>query len=273
MGGETSAPLRCCCRSMGLSPRGRGNPDRDTAGQVGQGSIPAWAGKPPGNLWSTNLDTVYPRVGGETPPHPCRRDDTPGLSPRGRGNRPAPKAGRQKRRSIPAWAGKPRIASSRVRCSEVYPRVGGETHEWRPTTTSDPGLSPRGRGNLGLRGLSRASTGSIPAWAGKPRRSARSGPRSSVYPRVGGETPSCCSMPSCIAGLSPRGRGNRRAAAAAAPRPGSIPAWAGKPLGTIEISTSSRVYPRVGGETLAGQHLDPGGRGLSPRGRGNRLLA
>ena len=71
-------------------------------------------------------------------------------------------------------------------------------------------------------------------------------------------------------GLSPRGRGNHHG-----PRPhrhceGSIPAWAGKPRSIAPPSSCSRVYPRVGGETLPAGNPIVGAEGLSPRGRGNR---
>ena len=70
-----------------------------------------------------------------------------------------------------------------------------------------------------------------------------------VYPRVGGETrPSGLSVAS-LAGLSPRGRGNRVPQAGEVAAAGSIPAWAGKPIGGSRYRSPTWVYPRVGGET------------------------
>ena len=110
-------------------------------------------------------------------------------------------------------------------------------------------------------------------------------------------------------GLSPRGRGNRRAldATRKTGRLRSIPAWAGEPSiakhkypipkvyprvggGTSDDnSIPTAVYPRVGGGNLCGRGsieakvyprvgggtdktvvLDSTDEGLSPRGRGNR---
>ena len=48
-------------------------------------------------------------------------------------------------------------------------RAGGETMGFSDEETEYQGLSPRGRGNLAERDTTSAWTGSIPAWAGKPR--------------------------------------------------------------------------------------------------------
>ena len=46
VGGETCSASFTQPPALGLSPRGRGNRDDPLAGEVGQRSIPAWAGKP-----------------------------------------------------------------------------------------------------------------------------------------------------------------------------------------------------------------------------------
>ena len=164
---------------------------------MGNGSIPAWAGKPFTPTIAEGADVVYPRVGGETKDARLLANHLGGLSPRGRGNlRPARIRARivgsipawagkpngyahQRRtgytvRSIPAWAGKPystRCAMLPSVCRRVYPRVGGETC---PICGDSLSLIVR----------------SIPAWAGKPRRPACPVLHAlyRVYPRVGGET-------------------------------------------------------------------------------------
>ena len=50
-----------------------------------------------------------------------------GLSPRVRGNRCLPRAGRQRQRSIPACAGEPNIGDLVAWEVKVYPRVCGGT--------------------------------------------------------------------------------------------------------------------------------------------------
>ena len=70
--------------------------------------------------------------------------------------------------SIPAWAGKPPAVPRRSDCSQVHPRVGGETITIDPSAAIWIGPSPRGRGNLFHIRPSENGMGSIPAWAGKP---------------------------------------------------------------------------------------------------------
>ena len=71
----------------GLSPRGRGNPNRATDTRYDYGSIPAWAGEPPAKYATMRRRTVYPRVGGGTGVPIGWLAQPQGLSPRGRGNR------------------------------------------------------------------------------------------------------------------------------------------------------------------------------------------
>ena len=116
----------------------------------------------------------------------------------------------------------------------------------------------------------RPVSGSIPAWAGKPRGPYRRVTVRGVYPRVGGETPCGAPPRRGSSGLSPRGRGNPHAGRSPLPCRGSIPAWAGKPLMPICLRRTIMVYPRVGGETLTRVDRLCRAEGLSPRGRGNR---
>ena len=90
-----------------------------------------------------------------------------------------------------------------------------------------------------------------------------------VYPRVGGETPSDRRMSWRTSGLSPRGRGNHEGRGHRYPVGRSIPAWAGKPGVLYGCRLPSAVYPRVGGETDRRVISLPISVGLSPRGRGN----
>ena len=192
---------------------------------------------------------VYPRVGGETKHRTMQAIRTPGLSPRGRGNRSRTRSAVDSRRSIPAWAGKPRDRSGTAPAVGVYPRVGGETARSVDRRRTVSGLSPRGRGNPRPPPPPVEPVGSIPAWAGKPGRRLSACCRNRVYPRVGGETRPCCRWHYSMCGLSPRGRGNPVPEALFEALTGSIPAWAGKPLRRLVGKCRERVYPRVGGET------------------------
>ena len=233
-------------------------------------SIPAWAGKPARVCSPCCWRRVYPRVGGETSRGAAARPRSEGLSPRGRGNLERGYRKETDRRSIPAWAGKPRSSGMAGRGPEVYPRVGGETTATAAPGCGSPGLSPRGRGNHPVVRAGLGEHGSIPAWAGKPRKAGAAPAPARVYPRVGGETELGVLAPVLSTGLSPRGRGNPQSRAGRAAEPRSIPAWAGKPGKIRPPSPRSAVYPRVGGETSQPSASLRGRDGLSPRGRGNR---
>ena len=269
MGGETVISVISRCWLPGLSPRGRGNPVAWLRRQHEGGSIPAWAGKPGRGRGRGGGRKVYPRVGGETQIEGDACGQTAGLSPRGRGNLLLGHRGTGLLGSIPAWAGKPSGSAASTTSRRVYPRVGGETIAAAGDHAILGGLSPRGRGNPPPARAPGAGAGSIPAWAGKPAtirllcRSWR------VYPRVGGETHHRRHRLLMRQGLSPRGRGNHCCGGSPGRSVGSIPAWAGKPTIAPLRRHAIMVYPRVGGETLAGLPADPEGEGLSPRGRGN----
>ena len=210
VGGETVARMAALNPVRGLSPRGRGNLVVVLRPFVPLGSIPAWAGKPCPARSTRLTRRVYPRVGGETAARPGEVAHVGGLSPRGRGNLRLQPFRPLAHRSIPAWAGKPERDRLVANCYWVYPRVGGETASVCLRAPSTSGLSPRGRGNQPAVTRAVSDTGSIPAWAGKPK-------------KVGSRPPSIW------LGLSPRGRGNHPSMDNALGAYGSIPAWAGKP--------------------------------------------
>ena len=193
---------------MGLSPRGRGNHSRCYPNRWLRGSIPAWAGEPrPGPAFD-DRDRVYPRVGGGTLPSCSHAHPRMGLSPRGRGNHGHETHPIASMRSIPAWAGEPSSWRLLKASQRVYPRVGGGTVTDGICFPPMQGLSPRGRGNLGVEIHEPYCERSIPAWAGEPVVDNPAGLALGVYPRVGGGTGDRF-LETCAGwGLSPRGRGN-----------------------------------------------------------------
>ena len=154
------------------------------------GSIPAWAGEPVWIFGRCLRQPVYPRVGGGTVKEPLTDMIAQGLSPRGRGNPQYPPPLGSRMRSIPAWAGEPGRPRGIFSKATVYPRVGGGTLMDRQAIGAEGGLSPRGRGNLQCACPVPLLWGSIPAWAGEPRRRSNQRYPHWVYPRVGGGTPS-----------------------------------------------------------------------------------
>ena len=150
--------------------------------------------------------------------------------------------------------------------------MGGATGPPETGGEGTTGLSPRGRGNPPGGDQGQRVPGSIPAWAGQPRKEWRRLGRYPVYPRVGGATGRDRDHVDLRSGLSPRGRGNRHHKAAPHTRVRSIPAWAGQPMRRTVGDTVHRVYPRVGGATVSNCPLYQRCQGLSPRGRGNRVF-
>ena len=147
--------------------------------------------------------------------------------------------------------------------------MGGATEPGAWAVNDGAGLSPRGRGNRHYGSGIVFILRSIPAWAGQPVNVRRSGIWSGGYPRVGGATlPRSVAVVS-IAGLSPRGRGNRKRGRVETRDRRSIPAWAGQPNYTQTVPRGQRVYPRVGGATELRSIRPNELFGLSPRGRGN----
>ena len=131
------------------------------------------------------------------------------------------------------------------------------------------GLSPRVRGNLQKVTVLAQKSGTIPACAGKPRKAGERPDKLRVYPRVCGETEECLTLYKPSEGLSPRVRGNHAAADFRIGDFGSIPACAGKPSKGHRKPSAIKVYPRVCGETIAGDDERLSVKGLSPRVRGN----
>ena len=125
VGGGNRFSLDSTFAKRGLSPRGRGKPDRMASCVAMRGSIPAWAGETSPFRMVDREVWVYPRVGGGNKNVTAWLSPSAGLSPRGRGKlfRQIRKRGCE--RSIPAWAGETSTTRQKVKMYEVYPRVGG----------------------------------------------------------------------------------------------------------------------------------------------------
>ena len=214
----------------GLSPRVRGNPINLMYMGRPLRSIPARAGEPIVTQRYQSVLRVYPRACGGTLPAGPAGPTCCGLSPRVRGNRCRRPPHSATGRSIPARAGEPTVSRSDSGFSKVYPRACGGTRCPPVPATSDPGLSPRVRGNRRRKRMGHARLGSIPARAGEPQGHRRAARRRWVYPRACGGTP---------VDLLRHSRRHR-----------SIPARAGEPSVATRRSKRSGVYPRACGGTL-----------------------
>ena len=214
---------------LGLSPRVRGNLLRRQKQIWLRWSIPACAGEPRPRAARTPKFRVYPRVCGGTAAQAAVMLDERGLSPRVRGNRDDGDPLGALHRSIPACAGEPRVGAEPGVRLPVYPRVCGGTRGVTSATWTNPGLSPRVRGNRSASPCRMPASWSIPACAGEPRRGCQRIGNTTVYPRVCGGTAVASTEIRRQDGLSPRVRGNPRQARLTAGVVGSIPACAGEP--------------------------------------------
>ena len=270
MCGGTSVHAKMSDILTGLSPRVRGNQAERADRSGGDGSIPACAGEPRPGSCAPSSRGVYPRVCGGTGRWRKGGGGLSGLSPRVRGNHKATTVGRRAPGSIPACAGEPDLDGAGLDRGGVYPRVCGGTSRTCWVLLPSQGLSPRVRGNPGMRRTRRASSGSIPACAGEPLfRVVVAGYRR-VYPRVCGGTRLVALGNRLVAGLSPRVRGNRSISIPPGVLSGSIPACAGEPTSRATRDSPCGVYPRVCGGTQPRRQATACCAGLSPRVRGNR---
>ena len=257
----------------GSSPRGRGKPGSRRNARSGHGLIPAWAGKTSIASFSMKATPAHPRVGGENS-RPGRNDYYGhGSSPRGRGKLVAAIRDEWGDRLIPAWAGKTCIGHCAIDCHWAHPRVGGENPHPLADARARVGSSPRGRGKRTCAGLAAASSGLIPAWAGKTMPVSVPRLLRTAHPRVGGENFCIEDVILNDTGSSPRGRGKRRVLPRRATRPGLIPAWAGKTSAPAYCRGQGKAHPRVGGENPDDTGRVCQGRGSSPRGRGKHVTA
>ena len=193
-----------------------------------------------------------------------------GPSPRVRGSPARSARSRCRRGSIPACAGKPARAGARSRPGRVHPRVCGEAADLDLAPSQSRGPSPRVRGSPSNPSDGGATTGSIPACAGKPHPGGLCCDQERVHPRVCGEASVSRPATHRIQGPSPRVRGSPVLAEIPRYLHGSIPACAGKPPRCCQRQRAARVHPRVCGEAHVGRTSAARTPGPSPRVRGSR---
>ena len=174
---------------------------------------------------------------------------------------------------IPARAGKTRTAWLRSWACPAHPRAGRENPTFSAIVSNAAGSSPRGRGKLMPACRGRATSGLIPARAGKTRRPSCASCRTSAHPRAGGENVVAETKNFSRAGSSPRGRGKRGNGGDHEEDRRLIPARAGKTSRRSAGYSARRAHPRAGGENLRGFRDPCEGGGSSPRGRGKRKVA
>ena len=257
---------------VGSSPRVRGKLVELDQGGRHRGLIPACAGKTSWPCRTRASTRAHPRVCGENVVVPTDYSDAAGSSPRVRGKPGQGGQGLERRRLIPACAGKTRRWWRRGRRCGAHPRVCGENRMGEQGILPAAGSSPRVRGKLLALGAHCPPRGLIPACAGKTQGfiPARAGNR--AHPRVCGENQDVDAQAPLPDGSSPRVRGKLPR-----PRPGRrsrrlIPACAGKTRRRRACRRVRRAHPRVCGENRDAIRLFHSVSGSSPRVRGKLLL-
>ena len=153
------------------------------------------------------------------------------------------------------------------------PALAGEPATLRQANLALMGLSPRLRGNPRRSVTKLRKKRSIPALAGEPPFFTTPDKARAVYPRACGGTQSSSRSLTDGWGLSPRLRGNLREPPPPRFLRRSIPALAGEPRRRLSEPSRSEVYPRACGGTSPLDLKPSDSAGLSPRLRGNLLIA
>ena len=196
-----------------------------------------------------------------------------GSSPRVRGTAPRARVIGNLRRFIPACAGNRAIRESHLRPATVHPRVCGEQAIGVRRPFESGGSSPRVRGTARSAGPFRTPPRFIPACAGNSPSINVRVRFLTVHPRVCGEQPGLIARIRHQNGSSPRVRGTVHDNSMASELQRFIPACAGNRARRQCAQRIYSVHPRVCGEQLLSQILEPRPRGSSPRVRGTAVSA
>ena len=254
----------------GSSPRVRGKLHLLRCRRVGEGLIPACAGKTRCPATGCRSRRAHPRVCGENRRAPCLTGRGVGSSPRVRGKPRGSGAWRPPGGLIPACAGKTGGDLPHPVKRGAHPRVCGENRFDTDPLLHDDGSSPRVRGKLPRRLHRRHPFGLIPACAGKTGRSRCGWTCAGAHPRVCGENSIDGVSGVAAAGSSARVRGKHRSGHQRHLGGGLIPACAGKTASHRASPGRRPAHPRVCGENESIGKLLFQGDGSSPRVRGKR---
>ena len=230
--------------------------------------IPAQAGKTVVLGVGAGALAAHPRAGGENQLRRLGVDRCLGSSPRRRG-----KPNWRRRRPvgsglIPAQAGKTCPLARVPQRGEAHPRAGRENQHKQPLPGGRRGSSPRRRGKRYIEATGITVPGLIPAQAGKTSWSGSSWAVMWAHPRAGGENDQGAPDHGWPVGSSPRRRGKLGGKKGDVPKPGLIPAQAGKTCSTSSRRPPQRAHPRAGGENATPAKDSVFLNGSSPRRRG-----
>ena len=240
------APERC--PPYDSSPLTRGKRAGNRVGKLVPGLIPAHAGKTSHAGPCPATRRAHPRSRGENIASSFAFASSLGSSPLTRGKHLRRSDRRDRRRLIPAHAGKTLLGCLRFGGSGAHPRSRGENMTIKATAGPEVGSSPLTRGKRALPHRHRERPGLIPAHAGKTPPSPRHQDPRTAHPRSRGENNAHMEVNAVEQGSSPltRGKPARRSARLFAHR--LIPAHAGKTTCPPASSAATSAHPRSRGE-------------------------
>ena len=241
---------------MGSSPLTRGKRAVALSRRASTGLIPAHAGKTAVRLMLRRNRWAHPRSRGEN--YVITRDSgkPAGSSPLTRGKQGLHLAVSVSSGLIPAHAGKTPASPPEPRHAPAHPRSRGENKVIGQGYSGAWGSSPLTRGKPVAGSGAMVVCRLIPAHAGKTFPSSTLRGQSWAHPRSRGENKGTDRSAYLNEGSSPLTRGKRFAAGGQGPRPGLIPAHAGK---TGEVlwtgQDSGGSSPLTRGKRLLGRRL------------------
>ncbi len=255
----------------GRSPRTRGSLLGKAQGKRRGRSIPAYAGEP---LWARGKDgdgRVDPRVRGGATINRLTAIAEAGRSPRTRGSQVTTTDPVSVLGSIPAYAGEPVLTDAEHGTYRVDPRVRGGASVAKSSAINGKGRSPRTRGSREPQRHGHQPAGSIPAYAGEPKKRHHHQRQRQVDPRVRGGAVRFDLWHHEAPGRSPRTRGSPSIYVPIVVGVGSIPAYAGEPHTARSLRAAIEVDPRVRGGARRKSSAALAIPGRSPRTRGSPI--
>ena len=253
---------------FGSSPHTRGTLDADI-GRASVGRfIPACAGNASRALTRRGPTSVHPRMRGERTRWWSNIATRGGLSPHTRGTLERHRRLLGLWRFIPAYARHTSEHDQKHSCRTVHPRMREERLVNSCRISSQRGSSPHMRGTHLVRMTQADHVRFIPAYAGNARAACSVSRRCSVHPRMRGERVIVPVGDPIARGSSPHARGTPSSAGPRRLCSRFIPACAGNATAAPYSSRRGSVHPRMRGERLRGQAVDPPPDGSSPHARG-----
>ena len=214
------------------------------------------------------MSTAHPRSRGENFTRPRPASVVCGSSPLTRGKRRRPHPHPERRRLIPAHAGKTSLRTVLHGVEEAHPRSRGENHMSPRSSELTEGSSPLTRGKHDLTITLEMRPRLIPAHAGKTGVDLAIDRSGAAHPRSRGENALLKGPYAGEIGSSPLTRGKPVHVPDLFDHCGLIPAHAGKTSWCCRRSGPRAAHPRSRGENISPTKASLGSRGSSPLTRG-----